>query len=75
MSNQECYCNNKRTVSVDTQNMLDNRIDKLTSMMNKLPIQGSNQNRSFKPKIDQERRRGQDRYNYYDRARQWDRYR
>ena len=55
MSIQEGYGNNKRTVSFDTQNMLHNKIDKLTSMMSKLLTQGSNQNRPFKPKIYQGR--------------------
>ena len=41
--------------------------------MSKLSTQGSNQNRPFKPKIYQERRRGQGSSNYYDRGRQWDR--
>ena len=46
MSIQEVYGNNKRTVSFDTQYMIDNKVDKLTSMMSKLSTQGSNQNRA-----------------------------
>ena len=55
--------------------MLDNKIDILTSMVSKLSTQGSNQNRPSKPKIYQGRKRGQGRNNYYDRGRQWDRFR
>ena len=61
---QEGYSNNKRTVSFDTQDILDNKIEKLTSMMSKLSTQGSNQNILFKPKIYQGRKRGQGRNNY-----------
>ena len=72
---QEGYGNNKRTASFATQGMSDNKIDKLTSMMSKLSTQGSDQNKPFKPKIYQERRTGQGGNNYYDRGRQWDRFR
>ena len=67
--------NNKRTVSFDTHSMLDNKIDILTSMMNKLSTQDSSQNRPFKSKIYQGRKRGQCQNKYYDRDRQWDRFR
>ena len=75
MSIQEGSSNTKRTVSFDTQDMLDNKIDKLTCMIRKLSTQYSNQNRPFKPKMYQGRKRGQGRYNYYGRGRQWDRLR
>ena len=75
MSVQEGYGNNKRTVSFDTKDILDNNINKLTSKMNKLFIQDRNQNRPLKPKIYQGRRRGQGKNNYCDRGRQWDMYR
>ena len=69
MSIQEDYSNsNKRTVSSDTKDMLDNKIDKLTSMMSKLSTQSSHQ-------IFQGRRNGHGRNNYYDRGRQHDRFR
>ena len=55
MNIQEGSGNNKKIVSFDMQDMLDNKIDKLTSMMSKFSTQGSNQNRPFKPKIYQER--------------------
>ena len=55
--------------------MLDNKKDKLTSMISELSTQGSNQNRPFKPTIYQGRRRGQGRNNNYDRGSQWDKYR
>ena len=57
VSKQGCYGNNRRNVSFDTKYMLDNQIDKLTSMMSKLSTQSSNQNRPFKPKIYQGRMR------------------
>ena len=40
------------------QDRLDDKIDKPTSMMRKLTAQGSNQNKLFKPKIYQGKRRG-----------------
>ena len=45
--------------------MLDDKLDKITSMMSKLTAQGNNQNWPFKPKMYQGKRRGQAR-NYYD---------
>ena len=51
--------NNKKTVTFDMQDKLDNKIDTLTSMMCKLTIQGSDQNKQFKPKLYQGKRRGQ----------------
>ena len=56
--------NCKKNVSYDTQDRLDDKIDKLTSMMSKLTAQGSNQNKPFQPKIYQGKR-GQTR-NYYN---------
>ena len=57
--------NSKKVVTFDTHDRLDDKINKLTSMMSKLTAQGSNQNKLFKPKIYQGKRRGQTR-NYYD---------
>ena len=57
--------NSKTVVTFDTQDRLDDRIDKLTSMMSKLTVQGSSQIKPFKPKIYQGKRKGQTR-NYYD---------
>ena len=48
MSKKEGYSNNKRIMSFDTKDMLDNKIDKLTPLISKLSSQGSNQNRPFK---------------------------
>ena len=56
---------NSKKLTFDMQDRLDNKIDKLTSMMNKLTAQGNNQNKQFKPKIYQGKWRGQSR-NYYD---------
>ena len=44
-------------------------------MISKLSTQGSNQNRPFKPKIYQWRKRGQGRNNYNESGRQWERFR
>ena len=57
--------NRKKEVIFDTQDRLDDKIDKLTSMMIKLTAQGNNQNKQFKPKIYQGKRGGQMR-NYYN---------
>ena len=62
---QEGYNSNKKVVSFNTQDRLDDKIDKLTSMISKLTAQGSNQNRPFKPKSYQGNRRGQTR-NYHN---------
>ena len=40
--------NNTKVVTFDTQDRLDDKIDKLTSMISKPTTQGSNQNRPFK---------------------------
>ena len=56
---------NSKKVTFDIQEGLDDKIDKLTSMMSKLTVQGDNQNRQFKPKMYQSRWRGQSR-KYYD---------
>ena len=55
----------KKVVTFVMQDRLDDKIDKLTSMMSKLTAQGNNQNKQFKPKIYQRKRRRQTR-NYYD---------
>ena len=53
--------NSKKVVTFETQDRLDNKTDKLTSMMSKQTAQGSNQNKQFKPKIYQSKRTGQTR--------------
>ena len=52
---------NKKSASFNTQDRLDNKIDKLTSMMSKLITQGKTQQQDtqFKPPIYQRKRRGQ----------------
>ena len=47
----EGYNSNKKRVLFDTQTSLNDKIDKLASMMSKLSTQGGNQNKTFKPKI------------------------
>ena len=56
MNIQEGYNNNKNVVSFHTQDRLDDKTDKLNSMMSKLTAQGSNWNRLLKPKIFQGKR-------------------
>ena len=51
--------NSKKVVKFDMQDRLDDKIDKVTSMISKLTAQGSNQNKPFKPKIYQGKGRGQ----------------
>ena len=57
--------NSERVVTFNTKDRLDDKIDKLTSMISKLTAQGNNQNKQFKPKIYQGKRKGQTR-NYND---------
>ena len=64
----------RKIVLFNTQDRLDDKIDKLTSMMSKLTAPGNNQNRLFKPKIYQGKGRGQTR-NYYNQERYQSRYR
>ena len=64
----------EKVVSFNTQDRLDDKLNKITSMMSKLTVQGSSLNRPFKPKIYQGKRRGQAR-NYYNQDRYQGRYR
>ena len=67
--------NSKKVVTFDMQDRLDDKIDKFTSMMSKLKkAQGNNQNKPFKSKIYQDKRRGQTR-NYFDLGNYQNRYR
>ena len=66
--------NSKRIATFDMQDSLGDEIDKLTSMMSKLTAQGNNQNKPFKTRIYQGKRRGQKR-NYYDQSNYQNRYR
>ena len=52
-------------IKVDTQDSLDEKIDRLMSMMSKLKTQNDDQTKKFKPKIYQSKMRGQTR-NLYD---------
>ena len=63
--------NSKKVFTFDTQDGLNDNIDKLTSMVSKLTAQNNNQ---FKPKIYQSIRRGRMR-NYYDQGNYQNRYR
>ena len=61
---QDGYVGGKKVVSFDTQD----KLDKNTSMRNKLTAQGSSQHIPFNPKIYQGKRIGQAR-NYYNQDR------
>ena len=67
MSTKDSYVNKR--VTFDTKDALEEKIDRLMTMMSKLTAQDDEQNKQFKPKIYQGRRRGQVRniygkYNY-----------
>ena len=74
MNIQDGYNNSKKVVSFDTQDRLDDKLDKITSMVSKLTVQSYSQNRPFKPKIYQGKRRGQA-SNYSNQDRYQDKYR
>ena len=63
MSIKDSY-NNKRAI-FDTQDGLEDRIDRLTVMMGKLATKDNRINKLFEPQIYQNKRRGQNR-NFYD---------
>ena len=64
MKVSEGYHTNKKAVSFNTQDRLDDKIDKLTSMMSKLSPQGDKQDKRFKHKIYHGKRRGQAKHTY-----------
>ena len=67
-----------KKATFDLQDSLGEKIDRLTSMMSKLTAQNNKQNRQFKPKIYQSKRRGQARNLYnqnYDQRNYQNRYR
>ena len=66
--------NSKKEDTFETPDRLYDKIDKLTSMITKLTAQGNSENKQFKPKIYQDKRRGQTR-NYYDQGNCQNRYR
>ena len=51
MNIQDGYKSRKRAVTFDTQDRVDDKLDKITSMMSKLTAQGNNQTRLLKPKM------------------------
>ena len=55
---------NKKAVSFNMQDRLDDKVDKLSSMMSKLTAQGNKQDNWFKPKIYQGKGRGQTKQKY-----------
>ena len=56
-----------KKVTFQTQDGLEEKIDRLTLMMSKLTAQDDSQNKQFKPKIYQSKRKGQIR-NFYNRC-------
>ena len=66
-------------MTFDTQDGLEEKIDKLTTMMSKLTAEDDGLNKQFKSKIFQGKRRGQTRNFYdrcnYDQRNYWNRYR
>ena len=64
MKVSEGYHTNNKAVSFVMQDSLDAKIDKLMSMMSKLTAQGDKQDKQFKPKIYQGKKRGQIKHNY-----------
>ena len=66
--------NSKKWVTFNMQDRLDDKIDRLSSMISILTAQGSNQNKLFKSKIYEGKRRGQLR-NYYNQGNYQNRYR
>ena len=62
---QDGYKSTKKVVTFDTRDRLDDKLDKITSMMSKLTAQDNNQIWPFTPKINQGKRRGLTR-NYCD---------
>ena len=58
-------CHTTKAVIFNMQDRLDDKIDKVTSMMRKLTAQGNKQDKQFKPKINQGKKRGHMK-NYYD---------
>ena len=56
-----------KKVTFGTQDGLEEKLDRLTSMMSKLTTQDDCQNKHFKPMLYQSERRGQTR-NFYEKA-------
>ena len=54
----------KKAVSFNMQDRLDEKLDKLTSVMSKLTTKVVKQDKQFKPQIYQRKRRGQTRHDY-----------
>ena len=55
----EVHHSNNKTVSFNTHNPIREQLDSLTSMVYNMSIQKEENNRPFKPQIDQRKRRGQ----------------
>ena len=72
MSIKDAYVSKK--VTFDTHDGLEEKTNRLTTMMSKLTAQDDEQNKQFKPKIFQSKRRGQTRnfYNTHDKNYQID---
>ena len=69
MNKQDGYISSKKLVSFYIWDRLDDKLDKIISMMNKLTAQGSNQNRLFKPERGGQARNNYNQYRYQSRYR------
>ena len=59
MSIKDCYVG--KTVTFSTQDGLEEKIDRLVTMMSTLTVQDDEKDKQFKPKIFQSKRRGETR--------------
>ena len=66
MNIKDSYSSNKK-VTFDTQDGLEEKIDRLTVLMSKLTAKDDGLNKHFKPKIFQNKRRGQTK-NFHDKC-------
>ena len=64
----DVHNSSRKTVSFNTQDLIKEQLDNLTTMMYNMSIQKEGSNRPFKPQIHQ-KRRGQNRQNFRDRDR------
>ena len=55
----DVHHSNRKTVSFNTQDLITEQLDNLTSMVYHVFMENEGNNRSFKPQIHQKRRRGQ----------------
>ena len=59
----DVHNSNRKTVSFNTQDLIQEQLDNLTSLVYNILVQKEAYNRPFKPQIQQKRRRGQNQQN------------